>query len=78
MGAAKCPSKGTQKIFRKNVFRLWKFCRPRLDRFTINTELFENLVSVNFGQGRFCWREQQKINLANNHKPRSKAYQRSD
>jgi len=27
--------------------------------FTINTEPFENFVSVIFGQGRFCWREQQ-------------------
>jgi len=26
--------------------------------FAINTEPFENLVSVIFGQGRFCWPEQ--------------------
>jgi len=30
MGAVKCRSKGLKKTFKKNVFRPWKFCRPRL------------------------------------------------
>ena len=83
MGAAKCPSKGTQKkTFEKTFsvpgnsaalgYNLKSLCcigNPSLlgtvktiylmyNGFTINTELFENLVSVIFGQGRFCWREQ--------------------